>query len=115
MWSATLPPEVTIYDGSHHPRRQQRQACLSGLLADLAAQPGTLLVIERDDAVLTEDRKLLYRRVRELGCEETVQYRHQRAHEEPLLAIPDALAWCWHRGSHWKTRVAEMATCVRRV
>jgi hypothetical protein len=54
-----LAPNVRIYDGSTHPRRQQRNACLSELLSDLASQHARLLVIEREDAVLTEDRKLL--------------------------------------------------------
>jgi hypothetical protein len=110
-----LALEVTIYDGSAHPRRRQREACLHSMVADLAAIDARLLVIERDESVEELDRKLLYRRVRELGCADTLVYRHQRTHEEPLLVIPDAIAWCWYRGGHWRTRISPMVTAVRKV
>lgn len=109
-----LTAEVTIYDGSAHPRRRQRDACLEALVADLAAASRRMLVLEQDDSVLAADRRLLYRRVRELGCEDLV-YRHHRAHEEPLLAIPDAIAWCWQRGGRWRDRVRELVGDVRKV
>jgi hypothetical protein len=110
-----LAPEVTIYDGSAHGRRHQRDACLLRLIADAAQAGVSMLVLEQDDSVLDVDKRLLYRRVRELGCEDTLVYRHHRAHEEPLLALPDAIAWCWHRGGHWKKRVEPLVTAIRRV
>ncbi|GAB3576079.1 hypothetical protein GCM10027445_39550 [Amycolatopsis endophytica] len=110
---AEVRPRIALYDSSGHHRRQQRAVCLTALLADLAARQARTLVLERDDAVLAEDRKVLYRLVRDLRCSETLQYRHHRAHEEPLLAIPDALAWCWQRGGHWRTRVKEMDAALR--
>jgi hypothetical protein len=102
-----LTVEVTAYDGSAHPHRRQRDACLERMVADLVEHGAEMLVLERDDSVMEQDRKLLYRRVRELGYERLV-YRHHRAHEEPLLAIPDAIAWCLQRGGHWKDRVHEL-------
>lgn len=108
-----LSPEVVLYDSSRHPRRRQRDACLEALIDDLAARNAQMLTVERDDSVLEVDRKLLYRRVREAGCADTLTYRHQRGHEEPLLAIPDAIAWCWNRGGQWKKRVDPVVTGVR--
>jgi hypothetical protein len=111
---AELAPDCVLYDGSDQPRRVQRELCLQALVADLAHRRAQVLVIERDDSVLTLDRKLLYRSVRDHGCA-GLQYRHLRAHEEPLLAIPDAIAWCWQRGGHWRDRVRELITDVRKV
>lgn len=105
---------VTAYDGSAHPRRRQRDVCLERMVADLAERGAEVLVIERDDSVMDQDRRLLYWLVRELGCEKLV-YRHHRAHEEPLLAIPDAVAWCLQRGGHWKDRVREVVGEVRTI
>src|SRR6184192_915020 len=68
---AELRPTVTIYDGSAHDRRRQREAC------------------------------------------QTLEYRHHRAHEEPLLAIPDALPWCWQRGGPWKARAKDFVADVK--
>lgn len=62
--------------------------------------------------VLEADKKLLYRCVRELGCPDKLVYRHHRAHEEPLLALPDAIAWSRHRGGHWKKWVQPLVRAV---
>jgi len=111
---AELRPMVTIYDGSAHDRRRQREACLDGLIADLAISGTHMLVLETDESVLDLDRRILYRSTRRHGCE-TLEYRHHRAHEEPLLAIPDALAWCWQRGGPWKTRAKDFVLDVKTV
>jgi hypothetical protein len=111
---AALHPAVTIYDGSAHDRRRQREACLNGLIADLAATRARMLVIETDESVLELDRRILYRSTRLHGCE-TLEYRHHRAHEEPLLAIPDALAWCWQRGGPWKARAKDFVCDLKTV
>lgn len=103
---------VTAYDSSAHPRRRQREVCLERMLADLVERGAEVVVIERDDSVMDQDRRLLYRRARELDCEKLI-YRHCRAHEEPLLAIPDAIAWCLQRGGHWKDRVRELVGEIR--
>lgn len=111
---AELAPVVTLYDARGLPHHQQRAACLRALVADLAAERVHRLVLERDDTLLEHDRKLLYREVREFGCAE-LRYEHLRAHEEPLLAIPDAVAWCWSRGGAWRERVRELVHTVRSV
>jgi hypothetical protein len=107
-----LRPQATLYDSSGYPKRRQREACLLAVIEDLAVMQARMLVLETDDSIVELDRKLLYRRVRELGCE-GLEYRHQRAHEEPLLMIPDAIAWCWSRGGPWRDRVRAMVVEVR--
>lgn len=111
---AELAPVVTVYDAAACPRRRQREACLRALVADLAASRAERVVLERDEAVLEVDRSVLYHRVRELGATE-LRYEHLRAHEEPLLAIPDAVAWCWSRGGMWRQRVRELVHTVHTV
>ncbi|MBM7785244.1 hypothetical protein [Tenggerimyces flavus] len=54
-----------------------------------------------DDSLMTSDRHTLYDRLRAVQADQ-VEYVHQRAREECLLAIPDTLAWCWTRGGHWR-------------
>ena len=110
-----LGPKVTIYDASAHHRRRQREACLDALVENLASIGTRMLVLESDESIVELDRKTLYRSVRRHGCHEILEYRHLRAFEEPLLAVPDALAWCWQRGGHWKTRVREMVEEIRTV
>jgi hypothetical protein len=38
-----------------------------------------------------------------------------RAHEEPLLAVPDVVAGCWARGDDWKRRIRPLVTDVRKL
>ncbi|WP_309437036.1 hypothetical protein, partial [Bacillus paralicheniformis] len=76
---AELEPSAAIYDAGAWPRRQQREACLRALVADLAVLDAELLVLERDDSIVTLDNRILYQRVRELGCDR-LRYAHMRAH-----------------------------------
>jgi len=60
---------------------------------------------EQDDSLLWWDQQRLIEITREVGCRDTLRYEHRRAREELLLAIPDAIAWCWARGETWRRRV----------
>jgi len=44
-----------------------------------------------------------------------LEYRHQRAHEEPLLALPDVVAWCWVRSGDWRRRIGPILADVRQI
>lgn len=72
-------------------------------------------MIERDDSLVRQDRQTLYEAVAKAGCRDTMRYDHLRAHEECLLSIPDAVAWCWSHGRPWRGRVAPMVTEVMKV
>jgi hypothetical protein len=34
-------------------------------------------------------------------CRSTVRYEHRKGSAESLLAVPDAIAWCWAKGGEW--------------
>ena len=87
---------------------------LPGLITDLATTGTRMLVLETDESVLDLDRRILYRSTRRHGCD-ALESRLHRAHEEPLLAIPDALAWCRQRGGPWKTRARDFVVSVKTV
>lgn len=108
-----LAPQVTIYDATGiMPKKRRRDACLQQLITDLADSGARRLILDRDDSVVEVDKKLLYRCTRQAGCPD-LEYLHSRAHEEELLAVPDAVAWCWHRGGAWKKRVEPLVAAVR--
>ena len=44
-----------------------------------------------------------------------LHYEHRRAHVEPLLSLPDAVAWCWVRSGEWRRRIAPIVAHVRQV
>jgi len=73
-------------------------------VVDAAARDDAMLVLEQDDTLVVSDRKLLYRATREAGCPD-LRYEHRRAAVEQLLALPDAIAWCWAKNGDWRRRI----------
>ncbi len=110
--------EAVIYDAGRRYRteRESRAECLRGLVEDTAAAPGhTRLVIEQDDSLVSWDSQRLIELSRSAGCRDRMSYEHQRATAEQLLAIPDAVAWCWGKGGEWRRRITPVVTAVRQV
>jgi len=103
---------ATVYDAGR--RRTQvlaRAACLSALIDDLATSDiETLIILDQDESLVQSDRRLLYRAVRAAGREATMRYEHRRATTEHLLGIPDAFAWCWAKGGHWRSHIRPVIT-----
>lgn len=82
---------------------ERRRACLARLVPDLAGRCD-LLVLESDESQDARDRRDLIELTRTAGCRDTLRYRHLRAAQEPVLAVPDVAAWCWARGGEWRRR-----------
>ena len=89
-----------------------RQACLRGVISYADYAGATRLVLERDDSLLAWDARRLWEITGEVGCRDTLRYSHARASEELLLAIPDAIAWCWAKGGDWRRRICPVITGV---
>ena len=108
---------ATIYDAGRRYRneRERRAACLHALIIDAAQRGDAMLVLEQDDTLLSWDNQRLIEFTREAGCRETLRYEHRRAASELLLAVPDAIAWCWAKGGDWRRRVEPIVSDVREV
>lgn len=108
---------ATVYDAGrkYKNERERREACLRQLVTDAAQRGDARLVLERDDSLVTSDRRALYRAVRGLGVVDTLAYEHRRPATEMLLALPDAVAWCWAKGGDWRRRVETVITHVHKV
>lgn len=91
---------------------EARKACLRQMVPDVAALGVTRLVIERDDSLLKHDRQTLVEAVAKADCRDSLRYEHLRAHEESLLSIADAIAWCWSHPSDWRKRVTPIISDV---
>ncbi|MPV50410.1 hypothetical protein GCG21_10430 [Pseudactinotalea sp. HY160] len=61
------------------------------------------LVIERDESLQRADRSTIAEVVRrDEGA--SLEYRHAGPHEQPLLWVGDAAAWCVTNGGEWRRR-----------
>jgi len=110
--------EISVYDAGrlYRTEREARSACLAALIEDLAAnESDALLVIEQDDSLVSFDNQRLVELVRAATQRGRLRYEHQRAHDEPLLALPDLAAWCWVRSAEWRRRIAPALVAVRMV
>jgi len=110
--------QATIYraGSQHRNERQRRSACLEALVADNATvREGVHLVLDEDETMVKFDNQMLIEYTRAAGCRDTLHYRHQQPHTEPLLAIPDAIAWCWAKGGHWRSLISPAIVSTREV
>lgn len=91
--------------------RDARALCVSKLMEDLAAEGLVRLVLETRHGRDVEDRNTIFPIVRKLGLNQ-LRYEHLRPSEEPLLWIPDAVAWAYGAGGDWTRRVAPVVEKV---
>lgn len=106
--------QATIYDAARRFSTDlaERKACLEALVQDLATLEGNArILIERDHS----GHRHLYELVRAAGAAERLGYEHGKAHEEPLLALPDIVAWAWVRSGEWRRRLGPVVKQVRHV
>jgi len=94
---------------------ERRRGCLRAVIAHADDLGADRVVLEQDDSLLRQDRQWLVEITRELACRDTLRYEHARAAAEPLLAVPDAIAWCWARGGDWRRRIRPAVTGVELV
>lgn len=84
-----------------------RATCLSRLLVDLGADspPPVRLSLESSDGQDKRDRELIVAHRYAAPALDGMTYEHMRPHEEPLLAVPDVLAWAYGAGGDWRRRI----------
>ena len=108
-----LPLRINIYDArAVGDQRTARKLCLEHLVGDLAELHAHRLVIEQDDSLVRSDQEVLFHAVRSHGVESELVYEHMSPRMEPLLWIPDAIAWSWVKGGEWRDRIAPLIADV---
>lgn len=90
----------------------RREKCLERVVADILNAGHTFLCLESDETLNARDRRQLATLTRAIGPAVTLHYRHERAAQEPLLAIPDAIGWAWARGADWRRRARPLVNGV---
>jgi hypothetical protein len=108
--------EARIYDATSIKDIQLARDTAVARLVDDAAELGVeLLVLERDDESVAADRKTILARRKLTGHIDMPRFVHKRAHEDCLLSVPDAVAWAWSKGGHWRDRVKPLVGEIVRV
>ncbi|WP_426594694.1 hypothetical protein ACPPVS_03965 [Cellulomonas sp. McL0617] len=112
-----LEPQVTIYRAPRDGRTElsRRETCLRTLVADCAAAGHDHLSLDRDASMVSRDNQQIIEAARKAGIGGTLRYQHETAASEPLLAIPDAVAWAWAKGGAWRALCGGITLVVRDV
>lgn len=111
-----MPVEVRVYDASSMKNdKAARTSALWAMVEDFGPQGVRHLVLDQDDSTIDSDRRTLYRAVRKHQLVDQLEYRHMKYRSEPLLCIPDAVAWCINRGPQWRQRVAPLIVATIKV
>lgn len=107
---------VSVYEGGGRGGEyDQRRLCLRSIVADHVRDRDVALVIDRDFGQEAWDRQTLIEERRALALGSMFRYEHRARSDDHLLAIPDAIAWCWNRGGEWKRNAASLVDRVREV
>ncbi|GGF10877.1 hypothetical protein [Subtercola lobariae] len=109
---ASLNLKVSVYRAGGFDDLQSRRLCLAAVVRDSARQSVTRITLESDLSIEKFDRHVMYEELSRLGETNAMTYVHERAASEPLLWVPDAIAWCVARGGHWKRRVDPLVESV---
>ncbi|HEY3481593.1 MAG TPA: hypothetical protein VGL02_22075 [Streptomyces sp.] len=111
---AELGVQARIYRSPSGVKRS-RELCLDALVDDIAAAGAERLVIESRATMDHLDDRVIKAALRRIGTGE-LTFGHAGAHEEPLLWMPDAIAWAVGRAvtgavgsSHCSTRSSTSA------
>jgi hypothetical protein len=91
-----------IYDArSITDEKAARASAIAKMTVDAAAVRTSRIVLEADDPAVASDRLVINRELEKIGTQHSVGCDHLRAREEMLLAVPDAVAWCFTKGGEW--------------
>lgn len=115
---SALDVQVTIYaakKGEYKTELLAREKCLAALVDDVVSQGCSNLCLDRDETLAARDRKLIQGHLVRSNYKDRLQYTHDKATHEPLLLIPDAIAWAWPQGGQWKALCAGVIGQVIRV
>ena len=77
--------------------KQARQACFDALIRSLKKSEGYLIIIDSDENHLVSDKQVIRSALEKRGLTSLVTYRHERSRSQPLLWLPDILAWTFTR------------------
>ena len=110
---AALDVTVTIFRaprglGSEVVRRRR---CLEELVLAIG-DAGGRLCLERDETLVARDKQCIIETARRAGSAGALEYWHESAASEPLLAVPDAVGWAWARGGDWRRCALPMISAV---
>ena len=101
-----------IYSVRHRDFQVARTAILREVVSEIKESRVVRLVLESRDIQDAQDKGDILRALRTNPIR-PFTYVHLFPSSEPLLWVPDAVAWSWGRGGDWRRRVGELGLVER--
>jgi xanthine/CO dehydrogenase XdhC/CoxF family maturation factor len=92
-----------------------REDCVRSLVHLAASMGCNSMVFDRDESVISKDELWLKSELRKVNRREPIGFQHLSRHEEPILWVADALAWCDSRGGDWRKRIQSFIFSEREI
>lgn len=102
-----LETSTTIYVARSRNQTKARAAILQKMLPQLLDMGAQRLVLDSREGQDHVDRQTIYSALGQ-DSQANFTYDHHPSATEPLLWIPDAVAWAWGRDNKWKERVTTL-------
>lgn len=94
--------QLVVVKCSKRGQRTSRLCALNTLIDSTLALTSNRIVLELDETVRLQDHQFL-------KFQKSIsEWDHKQRHEEPLLWVADAVAWCVNRGGEWERMVRPM-------
>lgn len=108
---ATIEMKIVVYRArkTRSSELQRREACLRRLITDAVHSGVTRICLDRDETLITFDRRVFIESLRGVPRNSRPEYWHDAGNSELLLALPDAFAWAWARGREWRDTCNQFA------
>ena len=97
------------------PEKQARQDCLNALIETLNRSEEYLIILDYDENHLVSDKQVIRSALEKRGLTSLVTYRHERSRSQPLLWLPDILAWPLARSREWSKTLSRFETTTKRL
>lgn len=82
-----------------------REECIREIVAVAMKHGCTSIFFERDESVVSKDESWLKDELAKARPSQPIGFEHLQRHEEPILWVADALAWCDARAGEWSERI----------
>ena len=95
------------------PAHQRRVRAIESIVSECVRLGASRLLFELDISVVRRDRSTVARALRSTDDASALTYGFVGGAAEPLLWLPDAVAWAWARGGHWRGKLPEGLRRIR--
>jgi hypothetical protein len=103
---------VEVQASSH--RARVREEGVARVVAHAIVLSASRVVFELDESYRSRDRLVVASVLGPHDPETRPTYHHLKAAAEPLLWLPDLVAWSWSKSAAWRRLMADLGISIRR-